>query len=136
MATFVLKNADFTVNNVDLTNRTRQVTLSFTAEEHDDTVMGATYRSKKLGLADWTINATFLQDYAAGNVDATLFPLVGSGAFSMNLLPSGSGVAATNPHFSGDVVLAEYTPLDSAVGDLAEVSVTFLGAGTLSRVTS
>lgn len=133
MATFVLKNAYFDVNGVNLTSRTRQVTLSFTAEEHDDTVMGATYRSKKLGLADWTINATFLQDYAAANVDATLFPLVGSGSFSMNLYPSGSTSAADNPRFSGNVVLAEYTPLDSAVGDLAEVSVTFLGAGTLTR---
>ena len=39
----------------------------------DDTVMGDTTRSEAPGLKNWELEGLFNQDYAAGEVDATLF---------------------------------------------------------------
>lgn len=137
MATLIFKNASLTVNGVDLSTRTRQVTLNATGEEHDDTVMGtAGFRSKKMGLKDWTLNATFLQDYATANVDATLFALIGAAPFNITLYPSGASIAVNNPQFSGSAVLTDYNAVDGGIGDLMEVTASFMGAGTLTRSTS
>lgn len=138
MATLVYTDAYVSINSVDLSDHVKSVALNYEAEMLDDTVMGTSgTRSQKPGLKTWTLTVEFLQDYAAANVDATLFPLVGAAAFPCNVRPvKGTAKGPTNPEFSGNAVLESYPPLTGEVGALGTASASFRGAGTLSRLTA
>jgi hypothetical protein len=123
------------VNSVDLSDHVRKVTLHIKSDELDSTAMGATYHARAGGLNDWSIAIDFNQDFAAAKVDATIFPLLGT-TTTVTAKATSAANAATNPQYSGSVLVADYSPLDGSVGDLATSSVSWNGAGTLSRLTS
>ncbi|HEX6968604.1 MAG TPA: radical SAM protein [Micromonosporaceae bacterium] len=135
MATFAFTDASVVVNSVDLSDHVRQVTLNVQADELDDTAMGDTFRSRIGGLKDWSVSLEFNNDFAASEVDATLWPLLGT-TTTITIKPTSGSVSATNPSYSGSVLVSQVNPLSGSVGDLATVSVTWQGAGTLTRSTS
>lgn len=135
MATKVLTDAFVELNSTDLSDHVKSVTLNYEAEMQDDTVMGDDTRSNKGGLKNWSVDIEFVQDWAASEVDATLFSLVGT-TFTVVLRSDSATVGATNPEYSGTGILESYPPLDNSVGELATTSVTIQPAGTLSRATS
>ncbi len=87
MAEFVFTDASVVINAVDLSDHVRQVTLNYSAELQDDTAMGDDTRSRIGGLKDWSMELEFNQDFAAAEIDVTLFPLVGS-TFAVTLKPT------------------------------------------------
>jgi hypothetical protein len=134
MAVMHLSDAFVEINSVDLSDHVKSVELTYEAEALDDTVMGDDTRSNLAGLLNWGISVTFAQDYAASEVDATLFTLVGATAFTVTVRPDKSdGVGATNPNYSGSAILTSYPPVSGAVGDFHETTVTFAPASTLTR---
>lgn len=135
MANFVLTDASVVVNAVDLSDQVRQVTVSVEADVQENTAMGDTYRSRLGGLKDWSLEIEFNQDFAAGEVDATLWPLIGTPT-TVTVKPTSAAVSATNPTFSGSAILNSYPPLSGSVGDVSTASVSFQGAGTLTRATA
>lgn len=136
MAHFVLKDASATINSVDLSDHVRDITVTYAAEEVDDTNMGDDGRGRIAGLTDWSATITFAQDLAAGDVDATLFSLVGAASFACVFKNDSGAVAATNPSYTGNAILTDYQPVSGAVGDLATASITLKGDGVLTRATS
>jgi hypothetical protein len=135
MAKYVVKTPQITVNDVDLSAYLEDVTLTYEADEIESTSSGTTVNDKSFvpGLRSWGVDATLQQDYAAGKVDATLFPLIGADAFTIKVKPSSAATGATNPEFSGDAILLSYPPVTGKVGELARVTVKFRGSGALSR---
>lgn len=126
MSKTVLTDAQVTVNSVDLSDHVTQVSVSMEKEEVDVTGMGASAREILGGLADASITVTFLQDFASGEVDATLEPLyTGNSLFPVEVLPTSSAVSATNPSYSGTFVLLQYTPISGGVGEASTMDVTF-----------
>ncbi|MET8265939.1 radical SAM protein [Micromonospora arida] len=135
MATFALTDAVVTVGGTDLSDHVRQVTINASADQLDNTAMGQTFRSRQGGLKDWTVTLEFNQDFAASEIDATLWPLLGTNA-TVTVKATSASTSATNPLYSGSVLVSGYNPLGNGVGDLATTSVTWQGAGALSRATS
>ena len=135
MASFAFTDAAVTVNSVDLSDYVRQVTLNVSADELDDTAMGDTFRSRIGGLRDWSVAIEFKSDFGASLVDETLFPLLGT-TTTVTVKPTSAATSATNPLYSGTVLVSQVNPMGNSVGDLATVSVTWNGAGTLSRATA
>lgn len=133
MAVFVLTDAAVTINGVALSGLVKKVTVKTTADDKDSTAMGATYKARLGGLKDWTMDVEFNQDFAAAQVDATLFPLLGTTSTITAKSTSGAN-SATNPQYSGSGLLKNYTPLQNTVGDLAAATANFIGAGTLTRL--
>ena len=74
MAQEVLTDAFISVNAVDLSDHVDTVTINYSAELVDATVMGDDGMRRLGGLKDWSVVVTFNQDFAASKVDATLFP--------------------------------------------------------------
>ena len=132
MAIFVLTDYSVTLNSVDLSDHVKSLTLNYAAELQDDSAMGDDTRSRIGGLFDWSLDIEFMQDYAASEVDVTMFPLVGT-TFTVLLVPTSSAVSATNPSYSGTGILESYPPMAGAVGDLAITNMTIQSAGTLTR---
>jgi hypothetical protein len=75
-----------------------------------------------------------MQDFAAGSVDATLNPLLGS--IATVIIQSASGtVSATQPKYTATCLVTAYSPFASSVGDIATLSVTWPVSGTVVRGT-
>lgn len=135
MATFVLTDAVITIDGTDLSDHGNQVSVSYEAETQDDTAFGDDTRSNSGGLKNWSMDITFLQDFAASEVDATLFPLVGT-TVTVAVRSTSSAVGSTNPSYTGTALIQSYSPFGNSVGDQATASVSCVAAGTLSRATS
>jgi hypothetical protein len=139
MAIHVLRNATIVVNSVDLSDHCSSVTIETSFDEAEAPTFGATYRTRLQGLGDANITAHFHQDYAAGSVDTTLWPLSQSGAtFPVVVKPTSSAVSATNPSYTMTAVLTSYNPIDGEVGDVSGTDVTFTNASQsgIARATS
>ena len=135
MAKFVLTDASLVINSVDLSDHVASVTLELNSEEIDTTSFGSTFMSKTGGLKSGTLNIDFQQDFASSEVDQTMFPLFGSTTTFVLKATSGS-VSATNPSYSGSILVNQHIPVANAVGELATMSVSFPTSGTITRATS
>ena len=137
MASFTLLNCRVEINSVDMSGFCTSATLSIEVADEEDTAFGDAYRSRVAGLKDFTVDLNFNSDFAASAVDQTIWPLLGT-ATTIKLRPTASAISATNPEYSGSVLVTEYSPLDGDVGDLATTSVSWpcaVGTG-LARATS
>ena len=135
MASFVFTDASVTINSVNLSDHVRSVTLDISSEEQDDTAMGDSYRSRKGGLKDGSISLEFNSDFAASEVDATIFPILGT-SVAWIIKPDSGSTSATNPAYSGNCLITQHVPVGNAVGDLATTSVSWPTTGTISSATS
>lgn len=138
MASFVLSNAFFSVNSVDLSDHVKSVTVKGSKDGVENTAMSSTNAKTELvGLESFTIDVEFNQDFAASKVDATLWAIYsGNASVAVDVKATNAARSTTNPSFTGSVLLLEYTPVDGSVGALAAVKVTFTGTGALARQTS
>jgi hypothetical protein len=135
MATYVALDHRITINSVNLSSAVRKATLQVSVNEVTDTAMGDTWVSRLGGLRDYRLTVEFNQDFAASQVDATLWPLLGT-VVAFTARPTTGAISATNPEYQGSVLITDYTPIEGQVGDLAMFSVTWPGSGPLTRATS
>lgn len=135
MGKVVLKDASVTINSVDLSNHASKVTIAAQFNKVDVTSFGDTFMEYLQGLGDATITVDFFQDFAASEVDATLWPLLTSGSvFPVVIKPTSASPSATNPSYTMQSILLTYDPLDAAVGAASTTSVQFQNAGTAGIV--
>lgn len=126
MAKLVLTDAYVVINSVNLSNNVQSVEVPLTKDKVEVTGMGSTSKEYLPGLGDADVNVTFLQDFAAAKVDATLYPLFLAGSqFPIEVRPTSATPSATNPKYTGTVTLFEYSPINGNVGDASTMSVTF-----------
>ena len=84
-------------------------------------------------MFDNSVALEFRQDYAASSVEATIYPLVGAAPTAVVVKPNGATTSATNPAYSFNALVSEWTPLNGAVGELATASVTWTIDGAISK---
>jgi hypothetical protein len=139
MATFVLTDADVTVNSVDLSDHVQSVEVTLDRETQDDTAMGHTARSNSAGLKAAAITINFLQDFAASEPDATLWSLYDAATeHTVVVLPTSSAVGGTNPSYTLTGFISSYTPIGGSVGDQAVAPVSWVNSSSsgIARATA
>jgi len=134
MAKFVATDYKVTINGTDFSSSINSVDLSIESAEVETTAFGSTFTTRVGGLKSASITLDFMQDFAAGSVDAVLFPLLNTLA-TVVLVPTSGTVSATNPSYTALCLVNSYQPFASAVGDLATLSVTWPTSGTVTRGT-
>ncbi len=135
MAVLVLTDASITINSVALGDHSNTVTLNYEKDSVEVTAFGMTGHKFTGGLQNNSLDIELMQDFAASNVEATIFPLVGTQT-TVVIKPTSGAVSATNPSYTlTDTFLAAHTPVAGAVGELAMTSLTFTG-GTLVKATA
>jgi hypothetical protein len=135
MASFAFIDGVVVVNSVTLSTFVTKATLNVTADELEDTAMGDTYKSRIGGLKDGSLTLEFNQDFAASAPDVSLWSLLGT-VVTFSIKATSSANSATNPQYSGSVLISQHNPLDNGVGELGKLSVTWPTSGTISRATS
>ena len=134
MAKFAATDYKITVAGVDFSTNLNSVELSQEADDLETTAFGQSWRSRIGGLNNASITLNFMQDFAAGSVDATLNPLLGS--IATVVIQSASGtVSSTQPKYTATCLVTAYSPFASSVGDIATLSVTWPVSGTVVRGT-
>ncbi len=107
MAIVVSTDVAIIVNGVTLSDHVTKVTTTDTRAKKDITCFGATSIAYAKGLGDASLSITFLQDFAAGKVHATLQPLIAALLFDYTMLdaaigePSAMTVEITNASQTG-----------------------------------
>ena len=131
-------------STTDLSSMTTAVTVSMSSAELGTTNFGSGGWEQKIsGLATGSIQLTFNQDFAAGQVDA-LFGIGGTFGFApgqvtpyyIDIKPTSSARAATNPSYVAAWLNMGGDPIQGSVGDLAVVTYTFPFTGRFHRLTS
>jgi len=137
MAKLVLTNAAVKINSVDLSDHVKSLTLRVNKDIPDATSMTATWAEVLASTLHADATIEFFQDYAAVNVDATLWtamtvaPYLTAGVV-VKFAAAGTTGAATNPIYHGTAHINDYTPIGGSYGDvcMAPVSLTFTGGIT------
>lgn len=140
MPTIIINDASFVINSVDLSDHVKSITINYESETQDNTAMGDDTRSMQGGIKNWSMSVELHQDYAVGEVDDTLFDIVGT-AVPVVVKPTSGAVSTSNPSYSGYGLISTYTPLGGAFGDLVAAPIEIVpaksgaNAATLVRAT-
>ena len=132
MARLVLTNAYITINGVNLSDHIGSVTITTTDDVVETTAFGTSARTRVAGLADNSLALEFHQDYATSSVEATIYPIIGT-TKQIVVKPNGATTSATNPSYTFNALISEWTPLSGAVGELATASVTWPIDGEITK---
>jgi hypothetical protein len=135
MAKFVATDHKITINGTNFSDSLQSVDLTIQADEVDTTTFGGAWKTVTGGLRSGSLTLNFYQDFAAGSVDATLWPLLNTAA-TVSITPTSTAVSATNPAYTAICLVSQYQPFASTVGDLATLSVTWPTSGTVTRATA
>lgn len=135
--TTFLSNATINITQgattTDLSDQANQVTITIGQDSLESTAFGDTGHKYVGGLQSAEVAITFFLSYGASEVEAILASCVGTGTTTLVISPSGTTESASNPEYTiTNCMLANFTPVNSTVGELATVQATFTG-GTWAR---
>jgi hypothetical protein len=135
MAKFVATDYSITLNGTALSTALQSVNLTIQSDEVETTTFGGGWKTMVAGLNSGSLQLNFFQDFANGSVDATLWPLLNT-VGTVVIKPTSSTVSSTNPSYTVPILISQYQPFASSVGDAATLSVTFPTSGTVTRATA
>ena len=131
--TTYLSNPTVLIGAVDVSDQCKAATLTVGYDQLETTAFGDTGHRFTQGLQSVEVTLTLFNSYGTGEIEATLYAAVGAGNTTLVLSPSGTSESASNPEYTiTNAFLPTFTPINSAVGELSTVNVTFQG-GTFAR---
>lgn len=132
MAAEVITGASITVGGVDLSTLCKAFTLKKSFDVKTKQGFQDTAVAQAVGLATVTLDVDWYGDFAGGGLNATIDPLAGTSAAYVCKKDSGA-VAATNPSYSGNCIIADWTAMAVEVGEYHEFSTSWVGDGDWTR---
>lgn len=134
MAKFVTTDYNIQIGGTDFSSSINSVTLDVTVDEQETTAFGNTSRTRIGGLKDGSVSLDFHQDFGSASVDETLWPLLGT-TVEIIIAPTSGAASATNPTYTFDALVTQYSPFANATGELATLSVSWPVSGDVTRGT-
>lgn len=132
----VLLDAQLSIANNDLTDYCYKIELNDEFEDKKTTTFGSGGAEERLGgLESSEIAIGFKQDYADNGLDEIMWALRRQ-VVTFECRADEDAVSASNPEYSGSILITKWVPLSGSVGDVAEADVTFPLSGPLARATS
>lgn len=136
MSVFALVNEYLLFNAVELSDHVRAATVSAEAAALDSTAMGDTWNENTGGLKSGTLTVEFLDDFASGSVDATVWAAFNTGtAIAIAVRPVNTTIAATNPEYQFNILPNQWN-MGGTLGEMAGKSLTFPLTGSITRDTT
>ena len=135
MSKFYAQDYKITLNGSTLSNSISSVEVALEADELEVSAFGDGWRQKIAGLKQGSVKIDFFQDFGAGAVEATIFPLLGTIA-TVVVSPTSGTIGSTNPSYTIPALVTQHTPISGAIGDIATFSVTWPSSGTVTKAVS
>lgn len=141
MSVHVLNNATVYLGNssIDLSDHVESVELMTGVGNVSVTAMQDGWEDHiPSGVKRWSVRLSLYQDYDSSETYSVLSAALSTGVvLPLFVKATTASVSATNPGFSGSVVLdGDFAQIAGTVGDGNKTSVTLKGAGTLSFITT
>lgn len=132
MGDFYVDDQKFLVGIVDLSTSLVELTVTDTAPLLDNTTQASDNGSRRRGKSHYVVQAKFLQDYAAANVDATLQGVIdGGGSATMTFKSANTG----GKEYTGVFAMGDYEAINGNAGQMAEFELTLESAGNITVTT-
>lgn len=133
MAKMVLLASYVSLAGTDLSSSSSKIELSTEVEDQDVTTFASLGWKEVLGgLKSGELGVTFKQDVAAAALDSIMWPLLGT-VVTFEVRLSNAVVGASNPKYTGSVLVNGWSPISGSVGDVAEVEVSYPTSGAVAR---
>lgn len=133
MAILAFTNAKVLVNSVDFSDHCKEISVEFDAADLDSTAFSSSGWTSHLGgLKSGKVDLTFNQDYAAAQVDVTLFAALGT-VVAVTVNPVNAANSATNPQYQFNVLVTQVPGPSGKVGDILEAKVSWPITGAVVR---
>lgn len=140
MAVFSADDYSVTVAGVDLSDHLQSVELSVSRAELDTTNFDSSGNAERIGgRKDASVSLNFMQDYAASEVEATIWPLYTStsGHGTIVIKPTSSSPSSTNPSYTVVALVNDWKPIPAVdPAGLPVASVTWPVSGAVTRGTA
>ncbi|MEU8379779.1 hypothetical protein [Streptosporangium sp. NPDC048865] len=134
MGVLALVNEYVVINAVNWSDHVKAATLTVDAAQLDPTAMGDGWTKVAGGLKSGQLAIEFLDDFAAANLDATLWPLLGT-VVTFEVRPDAGAVSTSNPKYTGNVFIGQHI-VGGSIGELAMKGVTYPTSGAVARATA
>ncbi|WP_075662203.1 phage tail tube protein [Streptomyces acidiscabies] len=136
MPKMVLLAQYLSINGTVLNTFTKKAELSVEVEDKDITNYASQGWKELLGgLKSAELACEFLQDFAVTQLDATMWPLLGT-VVPFEVRADQGAVSTTNPKYTGNILIKGWNPIEGSVGDEATVGVSFPTSGAVTRATT
>jgi hypothetical protein len=124
------------INGQTLNTFTKKAELAVEVEDKDVTTYASLGWKESLGgLKSGELGCEFLQDFAASQLDAIMWPLLGT-VVPFEVRADQAAVSTNNPKYTGSLLINGWSPITGAVGDEATVSQSFPTSGAVTRATA
>jgi len=128
------------VTTYDLSDQANQCTLTIGQDSLEVTAFGDTGHKFTGGLQSVDVSITFFLSYggsgSTSEVETALAAMVGLGTTTLTISPSGTTESASNPEYIiSNAMLANFTPINSTVGEIATVTANFTGGTWVRDIT-
>lgn len=136
MAKQVITAEFVSINGTDISSYLKKGELSLESEAQDATTFGSGGWKEFLGgLKSGELALSYLNDVAAAALDSIMWPLLGT-VVTFQVRVSSSAVGASNPQYSGSILIKEWKPVAGNVGDINSADVSYPTSGAVARATS
>jgi hypothetical protein len=137
MSALVLTNAYVSIGGVDISEFVTSVGLSTSYDIFETTQMNDYSKKYVPGLAENKINLEFIQDFNPVDglekiINSHVTSLLGT-IQSMEIRPVNAGVSSSNPKYTFQVVVSNWTSINASVGELATVSIAWPISGDITK---
>lgn len=136
MPKMVLLAEYLSINANVLNTYTKKAELSVEVEEKDVTNYASLGWKEVIGgLKSGELGCEFLQDFAASQLDALMWPLLGT-VVPFEARADQGAASTSNPKYTGSILINGWNPITGSVGDEATVSMSFPTSGAVTRAVS
>lgn len=132
MAAEVLFDIRVELNSVVISTKVNKAAAEFEADVKESTTFGSTWETVLGGLKKGTLSIDVLNDFADNDLDETTWALLGT-VVTAKIRKTSAAISATNPEYSGSILVDKWAPFDAGVGEISSSSYSWPTSGTWSR---
>jgi len=131
----VLTDGMLIINAQTISDHSNKIEVPVTVDVQEDTAFGAGWKARVGGLKDAMLNVSLFNDFTAAQLDSIMWPLLGT-VVTFEVRPTSAARSATNPAYTGSILIAQWTPITGSVGQLVQLDMSFPTSGAVLRQTT
>lgn len=136
MAKTVITAEYVAINGTDISAYLKKGELSLESDAQDSTTFSSAGWKEFLGgLKSGDLSLNYLNDVAAAALDSIMWALFGT-VVTFEVRVSNAAVGASNPKYTGSVLVQGWKPVGGSVGDINAADVSYPTSGAVTRATS
>lgn len=132
MAKLVLTDPRIFLDGSNVSDHVASISFGTVYDLVEVTQMGDIAKKRVAGLEDNSLTLELHQDFGAAQIESIIYPNRGL-VIGCTVRPTTAAISATNPEYSFQVLVAEWSPLSGSAGDLATVNVTWPIFGVITK---